>query len=248
MQKRITLLLVYLFTLSAMAFAKPDEIYLMIGQSNMAGRAEVTPELATPLKSAFLLNDKGEWEPAQNPLNRYSTVRKGMNMQRLGPGYGFAREMIAQRPDVTIGLVVNAKGGSKIDVWEEGGKFFEDAVKRTKQAMEAGGNLKGICWHQGESNANDPDYLEKIKALVTAFRNAFDDPALPFVVGETCKAQSERPVNKHLNQLPDAVSMTACVKADGLKAYDGNTHFDTDSQLELGKRYATEMLRLLKDM
>ena len=224
----------------------PDEIYLLIGQSNMAGRAAITPEIAGELKGAMLLNAEGKWEGAKNPLNRYSTIRKGLGMQKLGPGYGFAREMIARRPNITIGLIVNAKGGTKIDQWEEGGKFFKDAVARTKQAVAAGGTLKGICWHQGESNANDPDYLKKMVALVTALRKALGYTDLPFVAGETCKAKQERPVNNQLRQLPETVPHTACVSATGLDAQDGNTHFNTDAQLELGKRYATAMLKLLK--
>ena len=219
-------------------------IYLLIGQSNMAGRAKITPDIADEQKGTMLLNGKGKWEPAKNPLNRYSTIRKGIKSQRLGPGYGFAHEMRKQRPLITVGLVVNAKGGSKIELWKEGGGFFNDAVKRTKQAIAAGGTFKGICWHQGESNADDPEYLKKIAALVIAFRKVFADNKLPFVVGETCKAKSERPVNKHLNNLSKEVENTACVKSDGLKAYDGNTHFDTQGQLELGKRYATEILKL----
>lgn len=241
-------LLFLLSTLVTMVSAAdaPDEIYLLIGQSNMAGRAKVTPDIAGVLKGAMLLTKDGKWEPAKNPLNRYSTIRKSLKMQKLGPGYGFAREMIKQRPNVTVGLVVNAKGGSSIRLWKEGTKFFNDAVKRTNQGLKAGGKLKGIVWHQGESDSKDPDYLNKLTALVAAFRKAFGNDKLPFVVGETCKAKSERPVNKHLNKLPEKVANTACAKSDGLKALDGNTHFNTAGQLELGKRYATEMLRLLK--
>lgn len=246
MRKMLTLLIAVFCALNVHAVEKPKEIYLLIGQSNMAGRAAVTPELAGELKGAWLLNDKGEWEAAKNPLNRYSTIRKGLGAQKLGPGYGFAQELLRLRPEVAIGLVVNAKGGSKIEVWTKGGKFFNDAVTRTKQAMAAGGELKGICWHQGESNASDPAYLEKATDLIAAFREAFDNENLPFVVGETCKAQSDRAVNAQLNELAASVPHTACVKSDGLMAFDGNTHFDTAAQLELGKRYASEMLRLLQ--
>ena len=42
-------------------------------------------------------------------------------MQRLGPAYGFAKEMARQtkRP---VGLVVNARGGSSINSWLKGAK------------------------------------------------------------------------------------------------------------------------------
>ena len=80
------------------------DLYVCIGQSNMAGRATLTPEVMDTLQNVYLLNDKGNFEPAVNPLNRYSTVRKDLSMQRLGPAYGFAKEMARQtkRP---VGLV-----------------------------------------------------------------------------------------------------------------------------------------------
>ena len=52
------------------------DLYVCIGQSNMAGRATLTPEVMDTLQNVYLLNDKGNFEPAVNPLNRYSTVRK----------------------------------------------------------------------------------------------------------------------------------------------------------------------------
>ena len=69
------------------------DLYVCIGQSNMAGRATLTPEVMDTLQNVYLLNDKGNFEPAVNPLNRYSTVRKDLSMQRLGPAYGFAKEI-----------------------------------------------------------------------------------------------------------------------------------------------------------
>ena len=56
------------------------DLYVCIGQSNMAGRATLTPEIMDTLQNVYLLNDKGRFEPAVNPLNRYSTIRKEMSM------------------------------------------------------------------------------------------------------------------------------------------------------------------------
>ncbi|NQV41652.1 MAG: hypothetical protein HQ506_04780, partial [Candidatus Marinimicrobia bacterium] len=57
----------------------PDQnlhIYLLIGQSNMAGRAPFTEEESKPMERCFLLDSLGHWQPASNPLNLYSTIRK----------------------------------------------------------------------------------------------------------------------------------------------------------------------------
>ena len=52
-------------------------IYLLIGQSNMAGRAKLEEGDDKPIARCFLLNGEDKWEKATNPLNRYSTIRKG---------------------------------------------------------------------------------------------------------------------------------------------------------------------------
>ena len=134
------------------------DLYVCIGQSNMAGRATLTPEVMDTLQNVYLLNDKGNFEPAVNPLNRYSTVRKDLSMQRLGPAYGFAKEMARQtkRP---VGLVVNARGGSSINSWLKGSKdgYYEEALSRVRIAMKQGGVLKAILWHQGEADCSNPE-------------------------------------------------------------------------------------------
>ena len=40
------------------------DLYVCIGQSNMAGRATLTPEVMDTLQNVYLLNDKGNFEPA----------------------------------------------------------------------------------------------------------------------------------------------------------------------------------------
>ena len=92
------------------------DIFLCIGQSNMAGRAPLTPQVLDTLQGVWLLNASGEFEPAVNPMNRYSNIRKELSMQRLGPVYSFAQKMhsLSHRP---IGLIVNARGGSSINSW-----------------------------------------------------------------------------------------------------------------------------------
>ena len=42
------------------------------------------------LQYVYLLNADDQFEPAVNPLNRYSTIGKGLSWQQVGPAYGFA--------------------------------------------------------------------------------------------------------------------------------------------------------------
>ena len=217
-------------------------LYLLIGQSNMAGRAQVPEELAGVIDRCVLLNGKNEWVPAKNPLNLYSTIRKGEGMQKLGPGYSFARIMLKANPDIKIGLVVNARGGSKIEEWQRDAKYYKDLLQRAQQAQKTG-KLKGVLWHQGESNSNNPDeYLDQLKALIANLRKDLGEDGLPFVAGQVNNTPPLK-INDVIAKLPKAVPNTAVVSSEGLKCYD-RWHFDTDSQLELGKRYAQAMTKL----
>ncbi len=220
---------------------KPDmDVYLLIGQSNMAGRAQIGESESSAISGAGLFNSEGRWVALTNPLNRFSSVRKRMEMQKLGPGYGFARHLQELRPDRTIGLVVNARGGTKIDQWKKGDLFFEEAVSRALEASKFG-NLKGILWHQGEGNSNDKNYYRKLTQLVDNLREALGDPELPFVAGEV---EGKRFVNTEIAKLVD-YPHCGVASSEGLETQDG-THFNTDAAIELGERFSEALVLLLK--
>lgn len=225
------------------AYGGPKEklhIYLLIGQSNMAGRAAIPEEDAGALKNCYLLNAEDSWEVARNPFNRYSTIRKGLNMQKMNPGYSFAKTLLEKQSGVSIGLVVNAKGGTKIEEWGKGTKFYNEAIRRAKVAQETG-LLKGVLWHQGESNQGNPDgYLEKLQALVGDLRADLESPELPFVAGQVIDVPA---INDQIAMLPEKVPNTAFVSSEGLKGQD-RWHFDTESMKKLGERYAEAVLKM----
>lgn len=232
---------------SANVSKEPLHIYLLIGQSNMAGRAPVGEEHAGTLEGCYLFNVEGKWELAENPLNRHSTIRKQLDMQRLNPGYGFAKAMRKDDDTVSIGLVVNAKGGSKIEEWVKGSFFYSEALRRVGQARTSG-TLKGILWHQGEGNSREPEvYLAKLKRLIEDLRKDLEAPDLPFVAGQVFYDPESKPhtqaINKEIARLPELVPNTGYVSSEGLATFD-NTHFDVRSTLILGQRYAEEMISL----
>ncbi len=218
----------------------PDLIYILIGQSNMAGRAPLLPEDTAPLPGVLLLNDQGQWEPAANPLNRFASDRKALSMQRLGPGDGFARRMHEALPDMTIGLVVNARGGTSIEEWARGKTLYQNTLKRVQPLPKE--KLAGVVWHQGEANANDADYLDKLVALINHLRQDLGRQDLPFVAGQVA---GKPRVNELIAQLPGKLPHTAWVSAEGLTVFDG-VHFDRDSQKRIGRRYADAVLGMVK--
>lgn len=129
-------------------------LYLCIGQSNMSGCGYVRQDLGDlePIDNVYLLTPKLKWEIAANPLNKYSSKRKDLSLQRIGPSYGFAINL-NKKTNTPIGLIVNALGGSSMAHWTKGNAegLYEAALLRAKEAQKWG-NIKAILWHQGESN------------------------------------------------------------------------------------------------
>lgn len=220
------------------------DLFLLIGQSNMAGRGYLTDANKKGMKNVYLLNPWANMEPARNPLNRFSTIRKDIKLQGVGPGYSFATE-IAVKTRHKIGLVVNARGGSSIDSWSKGAKdnYYEEALIRIREAMKWG-ELKAIIWHQGESDSHDPEiYMSKLQKLVTDLRKDLANDKLYFVVGEIAewrKNGTSEAFNKMLRTVGQHIPFTDCVSSEGLTPLidENDPHFGADGQIILGKRYA----------
>jgi predicted TIM-barrel fold metal-dependent hydrolase len=219
------------------------QIYLLVGQSDMAGRAEIPKDASRILERCFLLNEKNEWEPARVPLNRHSGIGKDVDLKKLGPGYSFAMKMLKQNKEISIGLIVNAGGGSDIEPWiAQKPKSYWNTRKRTKHAL-ADGTLKGVIWQQDKGGSQAPEaHLETLQNFVTNIRSDFADTSLPFVTGQLHNSPK---MNAEIAKLPQTIHATAFASSEGLTTKD-STHFDTRSQLLLGERYAVQMIQLQK--
>lgn len=249
-------LLLLLITLTLASFSKPEKpdpnfhLYLLVGQSNMAGRGVLTSEygnLSQP--NVLMLNKEGKWVVASHPLHFDKPARAG-----VGPGLSFGLEMAKADPSVRIGLIPCAVGGTAIESWEPGAmdrvtkKYpYDDAIARLRLAMESG-VIKGIIWHQGEANSRtekSEGYLEKLEALIQRLRKNAKDKNLPFVAGELGRYRDTyHLVNDQLRLLPGKVKHTALASSEGLVHKGDKTHFDAASATELGKRFATLMIQL----
>jgi len=228
--------------------AKTMDLYLLIGQSNMAGRGAVAIQAEKPSENILMLDKANNWVVAKDPLH-FDKPSAG-----VGPGLSFAEAMLKGQKNKQIGLIPCAWGGSPIKVWKPGAKYFEnypydEAVARAKVAMQKG-ILKGILWHQGESDNNAEKskvYLEKIKELIANLRKDLNAPNLPFVAGEIGRFNKEDFINSIVNTLPNEVGNTAVVSSEALTDKGDHLHFDTSSAQELGKRYAIAMKKLLQN-
>lgn len=230
------------------------DIYLLIGQSNMAGRGELGEDADHVLPNVYLFNGV-DWEPASNPLNKFSTVKKDI-IQGLGPGYTFGQRL-AEKSSNPIGLIVNARGGTTIQQWQKGfeGKedfdLFEKAVNQVRK-IKHGGNLKGIIWHQGESNqSNLTGYLELLKKLVSDLRADLENEELIFIAGELGHWQPRaEAVNQIIQKIPENIRRGYFITAEGLTPLNNDPtdpHFDGLSQRVLGERYADKVLEIMAE-
>lgn len=220
------------------------DLFLFIGQSNMAGRGYITDNYKDNIKNTYLLTPNGDMEPARNPLNKYSTIRKRLDLQGVGPAYSFAKAM-TDKTGRPLGLVVNARGGSSINSWMKGAKdnYYDEALSRIRQAMKFG-TLKAIIWHQGESDSNDPStYMLKLQELIANLRKDLNDTKLPFIVGELAEwrmSGTSEAFNKMLRTVPKHIPYSYCVSSKELVPLinESDPHFSADSQIILGRRYA----------
>lgn len=230
---------------------EPFDVYLLIGQSNMAGRGKFEPtDTTTFVDGVWLLDSIGNPTPGIAPFNRYSTIRKDIKLQGYSPANNFGR-LIHSRTGRPVLLVVNARGGSAIGHWMPGDKhkFINEAVRRTRQAMKHG-NLKGILWHQGETDVEraTPDYAGKFETMISALRDSLDAQDVPVVIGQLgqwgwAPADDIRRFNDSIvpaicRRVPNSTFVTS-QRLDRLyKDNEKDPHFGRRAQIELGRRYA----------
>lgn len=229
-------------------------LFLLVGQSNMAGRGQMADEDKQPIPRVLKLSKEGTWVPAVDPLHFDKPAVVG-----VGLGRSFAAQVAAVNPGITIGLIPCAVGGSPIASWEPGGSHastkthpWDDALVRAKLALKSG-TLKGILWHQGESDSQ-PElakvYEQKLHAMIARFRRELNAEHVPFVAGQMGQF-SERPwdaakklVDAANRNLPLHVPHTAFASSDGLTHRGDQVHFDSKSYRELGRRYAKAYLEI----
>ena len=225
-------------------------IYLLMGQSNMAGRGIIEPEDTLTHPRVFMLDKDTSWVLAKNPIHFDKSVAG------TGLGLTFGKIMAEESPDVKIGLVPCAKGGSSINQWfpdsihqaTDSYPYNEMIAKSKKVLLE--GSLKGIIWHQGEADTKSAvdisNYQEKFNTMIDLLKSDLGIQSVPIVIGEIGDFFTERrPLAGELNivfeQMATQNDCMELVEADNLIHKGDSVHFDSNSYRILGKRYATKM-------
>lgn len=226
-------------------------LYLLIGQSNMAGRGaiEAADKVVHPRVLMFTKDQK--WAPAVDPLH-FDKPNAG-----VGLGSTFGRVLADADPAISVGLIPCAVGGTPLSRWEKDGDLYKQAVDRAKAAM-ADGTLRGILWHQGESDSGKAEtaqtYGKRLAQMVGDLRAELGAGDVPFVAGQLGeflakpKVESEPPfyavVKAAIATLPQNAPRTAVVPSTGLEHKGDKIHFDSPGLREFGRRYAAAMQKL----
>jgi len=168
----------------------------------------------------------------------------------------FADAYSKDHPDVEVGLIPCADGGTMMEQWMPGTLLYDHAVYMARLALRTS-TIAGILWHQGESDCRPPRYdfyEERLETMFSALRkdlNLDDDPFIVVGLGDFIKdcVQNEFLKNYHIinQQLQHHAAMHPMIgfaSADSLKDNNDKLHFDAKSLRELGLRYYDRFARL----
>ena len=219
--------------------------FLLIGQSNAAGRgfsSDVDAIDNCDKRIKVLRN--GRWWPAYRPINP-DRVTSGVCLAE-----SFAREYATAHPELEgVGIIPCADGGTCLNQWMPGEVLFDNAVNNSRLAMRTS-VIKGILWHQGESDCSDEKcaaYEEKFKVIMNALREELGNTDVPIIVGglgdfladfdsENIQRNYKK-VNEKLKRLGNEYRNCAFASAEGLGANPDNLHFSAKALLDFGERY-----------
>ena len=264
--------------LAVSAHAAPDpnfHIYLAFGQSNMEGQGDVGSQDKTVDERFQVLwaanngscsgKTKGKWATAVPPLAHCQGAK-------LGPTDYFGRTMVEKTDSkIKVGVIVVAVAGCSIQLFDKdgyanyarsqqswmtqrineyGGNPYGRLIEMAKKAQEDG-VIKGIIFHQGETDAGDGQWPSKVKKV---YDNIIKDLGLgndvPFLAGEVLRSGSSKGANNNIAKLPQQSKNFYVVSSEGFNQALGdgqNVHFTSQEYRDFGKRYAEKMIEVLGD-
>lgn len=236
-----------------------DDLYsfLMIGQSNMAGRGEFSDVEPIDNFRCYMMRN-GRFIRMREPINPDRAIFEGSFHSGTSLGAAFADEF-AKELKIRVGMIPCADGGTSISDWQPGEVFYDHAVFMAKLAMRTS-RFSGIIWHQGESDCVDEEhfagYKEKLLNMIFSLRRELGAENLPFIIGELSDKLSlskaynfaDRPIrmNKIFHEVQEEITMCGVASSDGLELKPDGLHFNAVSLRVLGRRYFDAYKKLMK--
>lgn len=222
--------------------------FLLLGQSNMAGRGRLDEALPVDGTNIRVLRC-GRWKKFFRPVNPDRSVSGVCLAESFAQAY-------AARRGVLAGLIPCADGDTSISQWMPGELLYDHAVAMARLAMRTS-TLTAVLWHQGEADCAPeryPEYTEKLCRMMRSLRQDLALPEIPVLLGglgdflPRCTLDTDLQnapevdlaLQKAAGILPDA----AFVPADGLTANPDMLHFNARSLHAFGLRYHNALEQL----
>ncbi|QAT43791.1 sialate O-acetylesterase [Aminipila luticellarii] len=216
--------------------------FLLIGQSNMAGRG-FTNEVPPIYNERIMMLRNGRWQMMNEPIHFDRPVAG------VGPAASFAEAWCEDNEGEKIGLIPGAEGGSSIDEWAIDGALFRHAINEAQFAMEDS-KLGGVLWHQGENDSQDgkyKEYYQKIQRIFFQIRKELSAPDIPFIIGGLgdylgkaafgAGCVEYQLINEELQKYARDTENCYYVTAKGLTSNPDGIHINAISQRIFGIRY-----------
>ncbi len=224
-------------------------VYIMLGQSNMAGTSPLESQDLNPPPRVFKLLPDKTWAGADEPVCVYDA--------ELSPSRAFGIKILEKvtDPEVNIYLINAAVGGTTIESWNpQNGPNYLAMLPYLEEGIRKG-SVRGFIWHQGEYNMNTPsaDYVRMLAEIIAAIRTKVGDPTLPAVAGEIDQDfdfdGTPLPVgnvNRALATLATQDPLFRVSSRQGLKLNPDNPlHYDSASERLMGEKMATAWWSIL---
>lgn len=222
--------------------------FLLIGQSNMAGRGFINE--VEPIKNSHIkVLRNGRWQKMYTPVNNDRSFA-GINLAE-----SFALNYTQQK-GVDVGLIPCADGGTSLDQWRPGGLLFDHAIYQCRLA-ERTSTIAGILWHQGEADcppSRYPLYEEKLNTILDELQKQLGLYDIPILLGglgdflAECTLNGDlknyTKINNALKKVVEKRKRTGFISADGLRSNPDNLHFCAEALREFGTRYYAKFLEL----
>ncbi len=228
-------------------------VFILAGQSNMAGRGQVEPQDTVPNPRIFTINKQNQVILAKEPLHFYEP-----NLTGLDCGLSFGKALIKQvPPNVCILLVPTAVGGSSISQWLGDSTHRQVPLltnfKEKVATAQKLGTIQGILWHQGESDANAQDiplYQNRLNQLFKQLRIVTKNKNLPIVAGQlgsfSRDQENWQKINDQILTYTKKDKYFQVVRTADFHHKGDSIHFDSEGQRAMGERLAQAYLKLIK--
>jgi len=211
--------------------------FLLIGQSNMAGRGYLNEAREIDTSHIYTLRN-GRWHRMFRPINPDRSF-SGVNLAE-----SFA-EAYSRMHNVDVGLICCADGGTKLEQWMPGELLFDNAVNNAKLAARTS-EIVGVLWHQGEGDCKDDlysTYQARFEVMMQALRKELNLNNVPFILGglgdylEFYPLENYVLINQALENIAASNEMVGFASAKGLTSNPDNLHFNAHSLYDFGLRY-----------